>query len=149
MDFSERMEVIEAVRQLKARYFYCLDMKDWAGWGQVFAEHAVMDVSAEFANAPDPSANIFRGRERIVAAVSAAVGATVTIHQGYMPLIEVQASDTATGIWGMEDNLFFPDGRYLHGYGHYREKYLQLNGRWYIEHTVLSRLRTTMTPARS
>ena len=29
----------------------------------------------------------------------------------------------ATGIWSMEDKIKWPDGRTLHGYGHYHERY--------------------------
>jgi limonene-1,2-epoxide hydrolase len=37
---------LEAIRQLKARYFRTLDTKDWAAMRQVFTDDVVMDTSA-------------------------------------------------------------------------------------------------------
>ena len=37
MDTAERLEAIEAIKQLKARYFRCMDEKDWDGQVAVFA----------------------------------------------------------------------------------------------------------------
>ena len=31
MDTVERLDAIEAIKQLKARYFRCMDTKDWDG----------------------------------------------------------------------------------------------------------------------
>src|SRR6266487_3963844 len=46
----ERLEAIEEIKQLKARYFRCMDRKDWDGFASVFAPDARMDVSGELAN---------------------------------------------------------------------------------------------------
>jgi hypothetical protein len=45
---TERLEAIEEIKQLKARYFRCMDTKDWDGFTSVFAPEARMDVSGEF-----------------------------------------------------------------------------------------------------
>jgi hypothetical protein len=68
----------------------------------------------------------------------------VTVHHGHMPEIEITSPTTATGIWAMEDHLRFPPGarlRELHGYGHYHETYVKLEGEWRIQSTKLVRLR--------
>ena len=36
---------IEAIKQLKARYFRTMDTKDWAGMRQVFTDDVVMDTT--------------------------------------------------------------------------------------------------------
>ena len=36
---------IEAIRQLKARYFRTLDQKDWEGYREVFTDDVVVDTS--------------------------------------------------------------------------------------------------------
>jgi SnoaL-like domain len=48
MTVSEQLLAIEAIKQLKARYFRCLDTKDWAGFLAVFAPDAVIDASEAF-----------------------------------------------------------------------------------------------------
>ena len=35
---------IEAIKQLKARYFRLMDQKQWEDWGLVFATDCVMEV---------------------------------------------------------------------------------------------------------
>ena len=47
MDAAEQLLAIEEIKQLKARYFRCMDTKDWDGFGQVFAPNAVLDVTGE------------------------------------------------------------------------------------------------------
>ncbi len=41
---------IEAIRQLKARYFRTLDQKDWSGYRQVFADDVEIDVTDDAAD---------------------------------------------------------------------------------------------------
>ena len=41
------MDDVEAIKQLKARYFRTVDTKDWAGMRQVFADDVVIDVTEE------------------------------------------------------------------------------------------------------
>ncbi|MBA3054013.1 MAG: nuclear transport factor 2 family protein [Sphingomonadales bacterium] len=135
------MDDIEAIKQLKGRYFYYLDMKDWGAWGDLFTTDATLDVSGEYPDAADPSQYVISGREAIRTFVAQAVEGTVTVHHGHMPLISLAGSDRASGIWAMEDNLFFPDGSRMTGYGHYREDYSRADGTWRIARLKLTRLR--------
>ncbi|PXA82816.1 DUF4440 domain-containing protein [Nostoc sp. 3335mG] len=146
MDVATKLDIVEEVKRLKARYFYHLDRKDWAGWGEVFAEDVVMDVSAQFPDAPDPSVHVMRGRDTIVRSVSGFLGQTVTAHHGHTPIIDVHSKDEASGIWAMEDNLFMPDGSRMLGYGHYEEQYRRIDGIWRIAKTKLTRIRVIVTP---
>ncbi len=133
------LEEVEAIKQLKARYFRFLDTKQWDRWADVFTEDAVLDHPA---NRPTP----LRGRREIVATVSTNLAEMVTIHHGHMPEIELLDSDHAKGIWAMYDRLIgpTPDGngqaRY-EGYGHYIERYVKgEDGQWRIAHLHLRRL---------
>ena len=47
MDAAEQLLAIEDIKQLKARYFRCMDTKDWDGFAAVFAPNAVLDVTGE------------------------------------------------------------------------------------------------------
>lgn len=145
MDTAARLEAIEAIKQLKARYFLCMDTKDWHGFGAVFSEDCVMDMSKEAPPGVDPAVMVFRGREQIVAAISHALTSVVTLHHGHTPLIEIVGDDAATGVWALEDNFHFEDGGHMHGYGHYHEKYRLIDGQWHIVDTSVTRLRKVVT----
>jgi hypothetical protein len=129
---------IEAIKQLKARYFRSLDQKRWHDFGQVFTENGHLDSSGD---APQAVAT---GREAIVDMVSRGVGAAVTVHHGHMPEIEILAPGRARGIWAMEDYLEFPGdppSLVVHGRGHYHEEYEKdAGGAWRIKSLRLVRL---------
>ena len=151
MDAIERLVAIEEIKQLKARYFRCMDTKDWDGFAQVFTADAVMDMSGERDDALVQGDLVPRGATSIAAFVRDAVDAVQTIHQGYMPEIVPTSSSTATGIWAMEDRIG-PAGsrsRMVHGFGHYHETYEKIDGEWKIKSTTLTRLSKAVTLTRS
>lgn len=135
---TDRQDDIEAIKRVKARYFRCLDTRDWEGWGRVFAADAVLEV---------PEADVVEhGRDAIVASVSAALTGATTVHHGHMPEIELTGPDTARGIWAMFDYVEWPPSDSgerigLRGYGHYHEEYVREDGEWRIARTRLVRLR--------
>jgi hypothetical protein len=145
VDTVERLKAIEEIKQLKARYFRCMDTKDWDGYAQVFAPHAVLDVTGE-SRVPDDE-GIIRGNTAIAAYVRGQVDPVTTVHHGHMPEIALTGPDTARGIWAMEDYVEFPPGADgarvgLRGYGHYHEEYRRdTDGQWRIARLHLSRLR--------
>ncbi len=134
----QRLEDIEAIKRLKARYFRTLDRKEWDDWGQVFAKDALLEV---------PEGDVEeRGRAAIVASVSGSLVGTTTVHQGHMGEIDITGPDTAEGIWAMFDYVEWPrgeDGKRvgLQGYGHYQERYVREEGAWRISYSRLVRLR--------
>jgi SnoaL-like domain len=137
MDELARLAAIEDIKQLKARYFRCLDTKDWAGFEAVFADDAVLDTSEE-ADA------VVHGAAAIVAYVRGQVGDVETVHHGHMPEISITSPSSASGIWAMEDMLRWPPGspiQALHGYGHYHETYVLDGNGWRIASLRLTRLR--------
>ncbi len=143
MDDVERLVAIEEIKQLKARYFRCMDTKDWAGFEAVFTEAAVMDMAEE-------AGDVVHGAAEIAAYVRGHVDPVVTVHHGHMPEITLTSSSTATGIWAMEDVLRWPEGGPLgamHGFGHYHETYERVHGEWQIATLRLTRLRRDVEPA--
>jgi uncharacterized protein (TIGR02246 family) len=132
------MDDIEAIRQLKARYFRTLDTKDWAAMRQVFTDDVVMDTTAS-------GGTVVTGADEIMSFLLGVIGDVVTVHHGHTPEIELTSATTATGIWAMEDMLRWPDGREMHGYGHYHETYEKAGGAWRIKTLTLTRLRTDVT----
>ena len=129
------MDDIEAIKQLKARYFRLMDTKDWDGMREVFAEDVYIDTT-------DSGGRVVEGAEDFMAGLREILEDVLTVHHGHMPEIELTSATTATGIWAMEDRLRWPDGRELHGAGHYHEEYEKVDGRWHITKMTLTRLRT-------
>jgi uncharacterized protein (TIGR02246 family) len=137
-DLVRRLADIEAIKQLKARYFRSIDRKDWNAFGLVFARDAVMEV---------PEVDVTQhGRDAIVEFVSGALVGAQTVHHGHMPEIEITGDGAARGIWAMFDYVEWPPTAAgerigLHGYGHYVEVYVREEGVWRIARTRLERLR--------
>ena len=102
----ERLVALEEIKQVKARYFRCMDTKDWAGFEAVFTPDATADYSSE-GDAKDWSAT---GASAVVALVRKAVGPAITVHHGHMAEVEVVSPTAAKGIFAMEDLIWWPEG---------------------------------------
>ncbi|QGP80501.1 nuclear transport factor 2 family protein [Sphingobium sp. CAP-1] len=144
MDSKAQILAIEAIKSLKARYFRAMDSKDWAGLAAVFTA----DLIADFRDAtPERNeAMLIQGAEPYLAMLTPMLGPVVTVHHGHMPEIHVENNDHAHGIWAMEDWLWPAEGarlpfRWLHGWGHYHERYRRVDGAWRIASIRLTRLR--------
>jgi hypothetical protein len=136
----DRLVAIEEIRGLRARYFRFVDTRDWPGFAGLFADNSELSF-------PDDVAGlVLRGSRNIADAVSTSLVDVRTVHHGHMGEIEFIAADRATGIWPMEDQLWFgpqsamPNTR-LHGYGHYYDDYVRADGQWRFSRVVLRRLR--------
>jgi hypothetical protein len=149
MDDLARLVAIEDIKQLFARYYRSLDLKDWDAFETMFTADAVMDMTR-----PDrilvAEDGLYRGGPAIRAFAERAIGQGQTIDKGVMPIIEVTSETTATGIWAQEDRLVWPDGhpnRRLHGHGYEHRRYAKVDGAWKIAHVRLERLRVDIVRA--
>ena len=162
MTHTDKLMAIEEIKQLRARYFQCVDCKDWNGFLQVFAPDVEFDHVNSF-RAVDPVSGASRiygrpellagidtrgwkmkGRDQIIANGAAQFADVSTVHQGFNPQISIHSGDEASGIWAMQDILRFPPPgpiQEIRGYGHYHETYRRIDGRWVIQTTTLKRLR--------
>jgi uncharacterized protein (TIGR02246 family) len=129
------MNDIEAIKQLKARYFRMLDTKDWEGFRQVFADDVVIDTT-------DSGGELVTGADQFLAYLDQALAGTTTVHQGHMPEITITGDTTATGIWALHDIVIWPGGMRLDGFGHYHETYVKDGDDWRIQSSKLTRLHT-------
>lgn len=130
------MDDIEAIKQLKARYFRLMDTKDWDGLANVFTDDVEIDVSGE-------GGGVTHGVDEYLPFLREAIGEVITVHHGHMPEIELTSATTASGIWALEDQLWWPEGspiRYMHGFGHYHETYEKADGCWRIKSMTITRL---------
>lgn len=139
---------LEAIRAVFARRLFVMDTKQWEDYGPCHTE----DVVSESWAASGGAAQV-RGREALTAAIRDTLegpSPVTSVHHGHTPMIDYSGPDpetgepTATGIWSMEDRLWWKvDGRerWLHGWGHYHERYRRVDGRWLISYRRLERIR--------
>ncbi len=132
------MDDIEAIRQLKARYFRTMDTKDWQGMRQVFTDDVVVDTRGA-------GGSVVRGADEFIAVLQDLLSEAITVHQGHMPEIDLTSPTTASGIWAMNDIVIWSNGMRLTGYGHYHETYEKVAGDWRIKSSTLTRLHQDLT----
>jgi hypothetical protein len=132
------MDNVEAIKQLKARYFRTMDTKDWPAMREVFADDVVVDTTAS-------GGSVIIGADDFIAFLQQTLGNTVTVHHGHMPEIHLTSATTATGIWALQDFIVWPDGSRLQGYGHYHETYELIADEWRIKSSTLTRLHMDFT----
>lgn len=128
------LQDIEAIKQLKARYFRFLDTKDWPNYRRVFTDDVLIDVTGS-------GGESYRGIDPYMAYVEGYVSQLRTVHHGHMPEITIDSDTAARGIWSMEDRVAMPDGREMNAQGHYFEIYRKVDGEWRIAEMKLTRLR--------
>lgn len=137
-----RLEAIEAIRQLKYRYFRLLDSKRWDELGACFTD----DATAAY----DGGKYSFTGRAAILEFLSTALGShdILSLHQGHHPEIELIDAAHAQGTWYLEDYLIFRDsGMRLRGAAFYDDRYVLGDGSWRIAHTGYVRTFEEVQPA--
>ena len=150
LDPVRQLLAIEQIKQLKARYFRCMDTKDWGGLRDAFADDATFDAraslsldgAAEGGRAADSNDWVVHGGDAIVAFVDSAAGPLQTVHHGHCHEIKILSATTAHGVIAFEDQIWDPVTRAvsLHGCGHYHETYRRDAGRWRILTSRISRL---------
>ena len=141
MDALTRLVAIEDIRQLKARYFRCVDTKQWAEWREVFTPDAVMLVDYFAASGAGEAGRtaVVEGADAIVAFASENLAALTTVHHGPQAEITIESPTAARAIWAMRD-ILVGDGVIRGGCGHYHERYRCDGGVWRIERTHVTRL---------
>lgn len=135
LDTQARLAAVEDIRRLKARRLRALDAKDWQEYA---ALHVSDHVSDSYGGA------VMRGNSENVAHLAALLAGVTTIHQVGAHEITIASEAEASGIWAMEDRLFWTqrgEAHFLHGWGHYHERYRFEAGNWRFAYRRLERVR--------
>ena len=125
---------LEAIRQLKYRYFRALDCKDWDALGETLTKDAT--------TAYDSGRYAFAGRDSILEFLRGALGSrrVISMHHGHHPEIEFTGEGSAVGTWYLEDKVLFLDANtVLRGAAFYRDEYVRIDGQWKIRSTGYER----------
>ena len=130
------LEAVEAVKQLKYRYWRACDDKDPVVFRECFVDDAKLDYGALGSfDSPEPILQAF-----VAIALEVADGTYVIrdSHHGYQPTIDISgatsASPTATGLWAFRiRQVNLRDGTESVSAGEYRDEYVVRDGEWKIK----------------
>jgi ketosteroid isomerase-like protein len=137
----DRLIEIQAIHDLKGRRDHAVDQKDWDTYAALHTDdYRAMSIGVE---------PIVGGRAA-ADALAVQMANVTTVHHCHTPVIEFQDGDHATGVWAMEDNLFWSrDGekQWLRGFGFYHETYVRsADGRWRFSYRKLVRTHAETSP---
>lgn len=138
VDAIARLEAIEEIRNLKARYFRLMDTKQWVELAELFApDLQVLSPGGEL---------WLSGGQAFADSLRTSLERSVSCHQGFTAEIEIRDAQTATGIWAMQDVISWEDRHPREGWksivgrGHYHETYRRIDGAWRIATLTLTRI---------
>ena len=122
----QRLEDIEEIRYLQAKYQRCLDCRDFDGIGECFD----IDVRTEYCN----GYMVYEGRDDAVEFLCSCMLLTMPsyhlIHGGEVDIID---PTHATGKWYLEDYLISTLTDWdEQGAAIYDNEYIKRDGKWYI-----------------
>jgi hypothetical protein len=142
----QKLLQIEEIKTLFARRLRYMDTRQWHLYAGLHTEDA---VSETYSTRSEPVV----GAEAIAAAIQHFMicgrAPIISVHHGHSPEIAFVSDEDATGIWAMEDHLWWQNDdrkEWLHGYGHYHEQYRRVAGRWLIAWRRLTRIRVDCSP---
>lgn len=121
------------LEQAKSRYCRMMDMKDWAGVADLFAEDLVFDLGGGHDAAP------IIGRDAALQAVQSSIVDAVTVHQVHSPEFDING-DEARVVWAAQERVKWNNGAGLTAFGHYHERWVRRDGRWQIAELRLTHL---------
>ncbi|MEE2031093.1 nuclear transport factor 2 family protein [Rhodococcus chondri] len=155
---AEQLVALEEIKKVFAARLRIMDNKQWDLYPTLHTDdvvsetfHDATDDHSHLPPAQRPGAVV--GGEALKNMIRTFLDGPVSVttaHHGHNPEITLTSDTTATGIWAMEDVLWWTNGdveEHLHGWGHYHEEYRKVDGTWLISYRNLTRLRVDHTPA--
>jgi len=127
---------MEAIRQVKHRYFRCIDTANVAELAEIFHD----DVDVHFVGGTYEWK--LKGKDQYLGSIGGAFhNQAVGHHNAHHPEIQMLSPTEATGIWYLNDHMWQLDsGIYTRGTALYWDRYLKVDGRWLIRETRYRRI---------
>jgi hypothetical protein len=144
METLEDLLAVHAIQRLKHRYLRCLDQKKWDELATCFTD----DATASYGGGNVELA----GKEAILGFLRETMSSTgmLTSHRGSQPEIDLLGPDEASGIWALEDVVIHQDfGVTIHGASFYEDRYVRVDGTWFIASTGYKRTYEEIYPRAS
>ncbi len=132
---------LHAIYRMKGQRDHAVDQKDWDTYARLHTEdYVAMSIG------PDPIV----GGQAAAKQLAVQMAGVTTIHHCHTPVIDFQDANHATGVWAMEDNLFWYRGgerQWLRGFGFYHETYVKgADGQWRFSYRKLDRTHAETSP---
>ena len=126
----QHLEDIEAITQLKYRYWRHLDLKQWDELAGLFiAEATVCYSSGRYE---------FAGVEAIMRFLRESLGkerGSITLHHGHHPEVTLTSETTAKATWALDNYMFnVHQNRAIRIGAYYEDRYVKVAGAWRFEH---------------
>ncbi|WP_435158274.1 nuclear transport factor 2 family protein [Haladaptatus sp. DFWS20] len=117
------------LREIRAKYCYAIDERDWNEFRTLFTDDPVLDFGAM---------GVYKGRDGLDRFINEFVENQLlgSAHLLANPLIEIDG-DEATGAWYVNSPITFTDGTGAWRLGRYDDEYRRIDGRWRIDHIQL------------
>ena len=134
MSDLERLVELEKILRLKARRDQAVDRKDWDTYAALHSDdYEAMSIGT----------SPIKGGRAAADALDVLMANVTTVHHSHSPVIDFQDRHNATGVWAMEDNLFWVrngEKQWLRGFGFYYETYRkEADGEWRFVYRKLER----------
>jgi bile-acid 7alpha-dehydratase len=125
------LEDIEAIKNLKAKYWRAIDTKQWDELAETLADGVVADLGV--IKPADKSAYVQFMKDTVDR------GSIVGIHQGHNPEIEITSDMTAKGTWELYNHLVdLETNKPLIFTALYHDEYAKEDGQWKIKVTKVT-----------
>ncbi len=129
----QRLKDVQAIKELKSKYFRALDTKNWDELETTLAP----DIETSYSDGK----LVFHGPKEVTNYFKESMPNTeITLHQGHNPEIIIDSDTEAHGHWYLQDNLIFAEGNpyeglQIQGSAIYTDKYVKVDGKWLIQDT--------------
>jgi SnoaL-like domain len=138
----QQLSDLEDIRQLKHRYFRCIDTGNETELATVFAEDVTIDLKGGGYRLQ------VSGRDNMVAFVASSFNSDIIAqHHGHTPEIAFTGPDDASGTWYLEDRFINPErGTDTTGSALYHDRYVRTDAGWKVSHSEYERVYEIVMP---
>jgi hypothetical protein len=143
MPFSlQQLSDLEEIKQLKHRYFRCIDTANEAELITLFMPDVTIDLRGGGYRAK------LQGAQNMVDFIGSAFNSDVIAqHHGHCPEIGFTGPDSAEGSWYLEDRFIDPIRKTdTMGTAIYRDRYVRTDAGWRIAHSEYDRIYEIVRP---